>query len=214
MEDNISEKYAKELYDIKENIKNKLKHLDNGNYATILTTEFGYKRVIIESIESIHPERAIYNKKEYEGLRKKVNDKIPNESSGIYIFKENSEDYIYNKWVEFSKGRRIPKPKDKLNKEKNKYDQHIFYIGRSNELSSRTMEHIGGRTFKGNDEGEWLTAYSLKLSDFIKQNTEFKCQVEVFYKEKNEDYDYIILNTIVESILHDKLKPKLGSGRS
>lgn len=89
MGDNISEKYAKELYDIKENIKKKLKYLNNGNYATILTTEFGYKRVIIESIESMYPERAIHNKKFYECLRKKVNRKIHDEISGVYICRRN-----------------------------------------------------------------------------------------------------------------------------
>lgn len=46
-----------------------------------------------------------------------------------YIFVEEiSEIYIY--WANFSEGKRMPKPIDKLNKEIDVYDSRIFYTGK------------------------------------------------------------------------------------
>lgn len=121
--------------------------------------------------------------------------------TGIYIFEEVSKDSCISEksWNKFKKDRSLKVPAWSTS---GKND--FFYIGKSNNLSHRIDEH----TTECSD-----STYSLKLYEFCKNHTQtFSYKIHVFYTD-SDDSKYRSLNELVEKILHEKLKPCIGSSR-
>lgn len=129
---------------------------------------------------------------------------------GLYIFRINSQTPIQVNG--FDSVKNAPKLNQKnheilgIQKSDAFKNQDILYLGKSEEnVSKRLSEHISNPTSK--------STYALRLGHQNRNMLNGKFEVIVFeLKEKYKKFAKTILSSI-ESRLHDKLNPRVGSKR-
>ena len=183
--------YSSVLNGVNSLIKQDLEGLTIDNYKRKLF-DLGYLDYPIESIDLNTDCKEIINN-------------LPKNSTGVYVFKELSNNCLdENNW---SKHKKKVNNKAPDYKKTNESENPVFYVGKSNNVAKRIQEHIEGVTKKGKTQG----TNGLKLMEFIKANPSFKYEVSIFYR--NESSEHNAINELVEPILHTSLTPKVGSAR-
>lgn len=189
--------YHKQIKAVKKGIAKYFKKVDESNYKEKLE-DLGYEpaHYTFESGKDID--------ETFEELNKKV---------GIYVFTENTQILSEDKWNTFKENCPKKEGKDKKmykrkfpawNKNINNAGSKIFYLGKSENLKKRLLEHTGDPS---------ASTYALKLSLF---DEIFDYSIDVFYSDDKSDdssLDFELVNSIVESTLHNKLTPKIGTSR-
>lgn len=139
-------------------------------------------------------------------VRRPIDDKYGTDGPGVYIFRIKTQNPI--RVPNFNKVNNAPKINGKIC---GKWDGHflnndILYLGKSeSNVSERLSEHISGPSSD--------STYALKLNDENRKALLDNVEVFVFeLKSKYQVYAKTILSA-VESKLHDKLLPKVGSKR-
>lgn len=152
-----------------------------------------------------------YNSEIFEKIGPKVvgssiEDKFGTNQPGIYIFRIKTQNPI--RVPNFNEVNNAPRINKKTRKKRNDYfhDKEILYLGKSeSNVSERLSEHIFGPSSD--------STYALKLNDENRNALLGNVEVFVFeLKSKYQVYTKTILSA-VESKLHDKLLPKVGSKR-
>ncbi|MFB9861617.1 hypothetical protein ACFFLE_11115, partial [Salinicoccus siamensis] len=178
--------------------------------------DFEYESGEISDINAIIPENLMKNEEERNKIKAKIEDCVPENTSGVYVFKvveclSEGASVFDSKWEKHRENKKTP-ALIKKNKE-----SPILYVGKDNNLRTRLLNHIYGVS-KDQKTGEylWQSTSGLKLSGFIIDNPDFKFKVEFFYiiKGDSDDKTYMLLNQLVEKVLHDQLNPRLGSSMS
>lgn len=198
--------YSEKLISMSEEIEKEFKNLKKDNFSELLEG-FGYCSFCINvngyviTDDKIKIEEYIDNNKLID-VEKEI-DKIKN-YIGLYIFEETSKDALtVDKWTSFKEDMKYSDNKvPQWNKQAN-CNHNLFYLGKSNRIGQRIKEHI----LKCSN-----STYALKLNAFQnKYESQFKYKIHIFYLESEDNNRKNAVNELVESILHSKLKPKIGS---
>lgn len=202
--------YNNKLDDIVKDIEKDFTKLTKDNFLKLLT-EFGYLLTCIVVDKYITTGKGP-QVKGYVQMNNSKTDDIENEIdkiknyTGLYIFKENSEDHLTSEeWQEFKT--RMSNNNNNVPQWNSKADQEnkIFYLGKSNRIGQRIKEHILQCS---------RSTYALKLNNLrTEENNSFKYKIFIFYLESDDNNRNNAVTELVESILHRKLSPKIGTRR-
>lgn len=188
--------FSKKISCIEEAIKNNLDKIDNESYHEKLEG-FGYDYKIMTSTNLDDDENFL------DVLFK--SGKNTAKITGVYIFETVSNNMNKENWDKYKNdmkknSKKVPKWNEGSNKD-------FFYIGKSNDLKKRIKEHTDTAS---------PGTYALKLKEFKKCFSDFEYKVHIFYPkdldQKNSSIsNYRAINELVESVLHDSLKPMIGN---
>ncbi len=123
-----------------------------------------------------------------------------------YLESNNIFETIDRAWNEDERGSIPPIVKERFDVLKSKLlkgEWFYFYLGKSNNLEKRIMEHLGT---KGSKSTSKLNLYNIKNSLF--KNCEFKIKIKELNEFKEEEYYWVISK--VEKDLRKKLNPICG----
>lgn len=192
------ESFSKKISRIEEAIKNDLYGIDNINYDKILD-RFGLEHEIILSTELDDDKNAL------DDLFK--DGKEISKHTGIYLFKSESEHMTQKNWDSYKNHMKEKRPENKVPKWNKDHKEDFFYIGKSNDLKKRIKEHTDTAS---------PSTYALKLKEFKQCFSDFEYKIHIFYPKdldrKNSSIsNYRAINELVESVLHDSLKPMIGN---
>lgn len=187
----LLECYSDKLIKISDEINKNLSNINSMNFSEELI-KFGYEPLEIKSTCN------------------NWNEKLTtvNNCTGVYIFVKNSGLHSINEenWADYKDKMKEKTPKESVPDWNNesRSDNTIFYVGKSNIIGSRVRQHMTSAS---------PGTSALKL-DYFKADYDnnLKYTVHIFYL-KDKDQKKNAVSELVESVLHKKLSPNIGTSR-